>query len=74
MGLFIRGSQGQQVINPLIDRLRQLDEQITRYERECGLTPASRGAMGVGEVVRAKEPSPLEGLMASYAQKRAQGE
>lgn len=49
-GFFVVGSTGQMRPNPLIDKLRALDDQITKYEVQLGLTPAARGALQVGEV------------------------
>lgn len=49
-GYMVVGSTGQMRTNPLIDKIRALDEQITKYESLCGLTPSDRGRMKVGEV------------------------
>lgn len=49
-GYMIEGSTGQMRTHPLLDKIRALDEQITKYESLCGLTPSDRGRMKVGEV------------------------
>lgn len=69
MGFWVEGSMGQMRPNPLIDKLRLLDDQITRYETACGLTPAARGALGVGEV-KAEKSSPLDAILQQAATRR----
>lgn len=49
-GFWMRGSMGQDIVNPLVDKMRQQDAEILKYEIQCGLTPSARGALGVGEV------------------------
>jgi P27 family predicted phage terminase small subunit len=49
-GFMVKGSMGQSRVNPLVDKLRALDDQITKYEVQLGLTPAARGALIVGVV------------------------
>lgn len=49
-GYTVVGSMGQMRTHPLLDKIRALDEQITKYESLCGLTPSDRGRMKVGEV------------------------
>ncbi|MFB9378586.1 P27 family phage terminase small subunit [Kineococcus gynurae] len=66
-GFFVMGSMGQQRPNPLIDKLRLHDAEILRMERECGLTPAARGALGVGEVGGDKPASPLDEILRQAA-------
>ena len=69
-GFMVEGSMGQIRPNPLIDKLRALDDQITRYEQQLGLTPSSRGSLGVGEVGE-KPKSALQQYMEDAAAKRA---
>lgn len=56
VGHWLEGSQGQPVLNPLLDKIRTLDDQILRMETALGLTPQARGALGVGKVVPSKAP------------------
>ena len=46
-----------------------LDGRVTRYETACGLTPAARGALGVGEV-KAEKSSPLDAILQQAATRR----
>ena len=69
-GFMVEGSMGQLRPNPLIDKLRSLDDQLTRYEQQLGLTPSARGQLGVAEVGD-KPESALERLMRESAEKRA---
>lgn len=48
------------VTNPLIQQLRKLEDQITRYEGLCGFTPSDRSRLGLAEVERV---SKLEGFL-----------
>lgn len=66
-GLMVKGSTGQSRTHPLIDKIRALDEQLLKYERECGLTPSARGSLGVGEVTAAE--SKLEAVMRNHARR-----
>lgn len=43
----VEGSQGQQVINPLADRLAKLEDLISRLEDKCGVTPLARARLGI---------------------------
>ena len=61
-GFYVPGSMGQMRPNPLLDKLRALDDQITKYEQLCGLTPSDRGRLGVGEV-KAGSTSPLDEIL-----------
>lgn len=61
-GFFIEGSQGQKRPNPLLAQGRAVGADILKLERECGLTPSSRGSLGVGEV-KAPDASPLDELL-----------
>lgn len=72
-GLIVDGYNGQPRPNPLLDLGLKYDDALLRLERQLGLTAAARGQMGVGEVVRPKEQSPLERVIAQHAQ-RAAGE
>lgn len=75
-GFYVMGSMGQERPNPLIDKLRLHDAEILRMERECGLTPAARGALGVGEVQEKPSTSGLDGILrqaATAAAKRHSG-
>jgi len=69
-GFFVAGSMGQQRPNPLIDKLRLHDAEILRMERECGLTPAARGSLGVGEV-QEKTGSGLDQILRDAANRGA---
>jgi len=68
-GFFITGSMGQQVPNPLIDKLRMQDAEILKMETHCGLTPSARGALGVGEVKQSGS-SPLDQILKDAAGRR----
>lgn len=61
-GFYVTGSMGQLRPNPLLSQIRAVETQILQLERECGLTPTARGALGVGEV---KEPTsnPLDAIL-----------
>lgn len=68
-GFYVTGSTGQLRPNPLIDKLTRLDDQITKYESLCGLTPSDRGRLGVGEVGGGdgEHESPLAAILARAA-------
>lgn len=70
-GFYVTGSQGQTRPNPLIDKLSRLDDQITKYEQLCGLTPSDRGRLGVGEVQGEADASPLAAILARAAGRSA---
>lgn len=70
-GFYVKGSMGQLRPNPLIAQVRAAGTQILQLERECGLTPASRGNLGVGEVKSPAE-NPLNALLLQAA-KRHEG-
>ena len=73
-GFTVTGSMGQMRPNPLLDKLRALDEQLTKYEQLCGLTPSDRGRMGVGEVQQSgQEASGLNEILRRAAQRSAAG-
>jgi len=70
-GFFVTGSTGQLRPNPLIDKLRLHDAEILRMERECGLTPSARGALGVGEVVKGQGANVLEDILRGHAARQS---
>jgi len=70
-GFYVKGSMGQMRPNPLIDKLRLQDAEILRMERECGLTPSARGALGVGEVGDGEDANPLTAILRAAAQRGA---
>lgn len=65
-GYRVKGSQGQMRPNPLIAQLRATDGQLLQLEVQYGLTPASRGAQGVGEV-RSETASALDAILQRQA-------
>lgn len=72
-GFMVAGSMGQMRPNPLIDKLRALDDQITKYESLCGFTPSDRGRLGVSEVGgkgAATSKDPLQAILEQAAQRR----
>lgn len=69
-GFYVVGSQGQMRQNPLIAQVKAAEAQILQMERECGLTPSSRGAMGVGEV-KGPAANPLNDLLTKAANRHA---
>lgn len=58
-GYMVLGSQGQPRPHPLIMHLRSLEAQMTRWEIECGFTPAARSKLGYAEVKRASKMDDL---------------
>lgn len=60
-GYMVEGSVGQLRPHPLLAHLRALEAQMTRWESECGFTPAARSKLGYAEV---KRVSKLDELMA----------
>lgn len=69
-GFYVVGSQGQTRPNPLIAQVKAAEAQILQMEGVCGLTPSSRGAMGVGEV-KGPEANPLNALLERAANRHA---
>lgn len=65
-GFHVKGSMGQMRPNPLLAQVRAAGAQILQLERECGLTPVSRGSLGVGEVV-GPAANPLEDILKAAA-------
>jgi len=65
-GFDVKGSMGQMRPNPLIAQIRATNAEILKLERECGLTPVSRGVLGVGEVKEAAE-NPLNEILRQAA-------
>ncbi len=45
-----KGSQGQEVVNPLLKQLPTLNREIRMLESQFGMTPAARARMTRGEV------------------------
>ncbi len=68
-GFYVKGSMGQLRPNPLIAQIRATEAAIVRLERECGLTPVSRGSLGVAEV-KAPEANPLNEILQRAARRR----
>lgn len=62
-GFYVTGSQGQLRPNPLLAQIRATEAQILQLERECGLTPSSRGSLGVGEVQSSEDDNPLLAIL-----------
>lgn len=58
-GYMVSGSQGQPRPHPLLAHLRALEAQMTRWEIECGFTPAARSKLGYAEVKRASKMDEL---------------
>lgn len=69
-GFYVVGSQGQMRPNPLIAQVKAAEAQILQMEGVCGLTPSSRGAMGVGEV-KGPVANPLNDLLTKAANRHA---
>ncbi len=61
-GFYVKGSMGQLRPNPLLSHIRATEAQILALEKECGLTPSSRGSLGVAEVKQAEE-NPLVAIL-----------
>lgn len=58
-GYMVAGSQGQPRPHPLLAHLRALEAQMTRWEIECGFTPAARSKLGYAEVKRVSKMDEL---------------
>jgi P27 family predicted phage terminase small subunit len=58
-GYMVDGSVGQLRPHPLLAHLRALEAQMTRWEIECGFTPAARSKLGYAEVKRASKMDEL---------------
>lgn len=58
-GLMVLGSQGQSRPHPLLSHVRALEAQMTRWEIECGFTPAARSKLGYAEVKRVSKMDEL---------------
>lgn len=71
-GFYVKGSMGQVRPNPLLTQIRATEAQILKLERECGLTPSSRGSLGVGEV-KPTETNPLLEVLERAAGRRVGG-
>lgn len=70
-GFYVKGSQGQLRPNPLLAQIRATEAQILTLERECGLTPVSRGTLGVAEVKSEGESNPLAAILQRAAGRAA---
>lgn len=70
-GFMVKGSMGQDRVNPLLDKLLALDAQITKFEGLCGFTPADRARLGVAEVKRASAVEDFLAKRSSRGQKAA---
>lgn len=71
-GFYVTGSMGQVRPNPLLSQIRATEASILKLERECGLTPSSRGTLGVGEV-KAPDSNPLLEVLERAAGRRVGG-
>jgi len=58
-GYMVAGSMGQMRPHPLLAHLRALEAQMTKWEQECGFTPAARSKLGYAEVKRASKMDQL---------------
>lgn len=58
-GFMVLGSQGQVRPHPLLSHVRALEAQMTRWEIECGFSPASRSKLGYAEVKRVSKMDEL---------------
>lgn len=58
-GYMIPGSMGQMRPHPLLAHVRALEAQMTKWEQECGFTPAARSKLGYAEVKRASKMDEL---------------
>lgn len=58
-GYMVMGSVGQMRPHPLLAHLRALEAQMTRWETECGFTPAARSKLGYAEVKRVSKMDEL---------------
>lgn len=54
------GSKGQSRPHPLLQRLGQVEEQMTRWESLCGFNPAAMSKLGYAEI---KAASALDKMM-----------
>jgi P27 family predicted phage terminase small subunit len=71
-GFYVTGSQGQLRPNPLLAQMRATAAQMLQLEKEIGLTPSSRGSLGVGEVKSGDEINPLTAILQAAAQRGQQ--
>jgi P27 family predicted phage terminase small subunit len=62
-GFYVEGSQGQKRPNPLLVQIRDTERLMLALEKECGLTPSSRGSLGVAEVQGEGAANPLEQIL-----------
>lgn len=68
-GLMVEGSTGRMTRHSLIPEIRALDDQITKYETQLGLTPSARSSLNVAEVEsqRGAAHAMVQGLIAQQA-------
>lgn len=64
----VRGSTGNEVLNPLARYLAQLDTQLARTETEFGMTPMGRKKLSL----KAEEPAPAVDPLDELALRRTQ--
>lgn len=70
-GFYVKGSQGQLRPNPLLGQIRATEAQILQLETVCGLTPSSRGQLGVAETKGPDADNPLVGILQRHAERAA---
>ena len=58
-GFMVVGSVGQMRPHPLLSHVRALEMQMTRWEIECGFSPAARSKLGYAEVKRVSKMDEL---------------
>jgi len=58
-GFTTEGYNGQPRPHPLLAHVRALEAQMTRWEIECGFTPAARSKLGYAEVKRVSKMDEL---------------
>lgn len=49
-GRMSEGASGQSVVHPAVRELRQLDDELLKYEAKLGLTPSDRAGLGLAIV------------------------
>ncbi|MEZ0490793.1 phage terminase small subunit P27 family [Kineococcus sp. TBRC 1896] len=65
-GAMVTGSTGQLRMHPAWAEIRAVLDRLLKLESALGLTPAARSALGVAEVQRAQEVSPLEAILTEH--------
>lgn len=66
--LMLYTSTGYAYVNPAVASVRKLEEQITKWMQQLGMTSSARGALGVAEV---KQASTLDALAARRRARQA---